>query len=143
MTVIARVNRRKPHLNLTPLIDVIFLLIVFFMLTSRFSLDSVIDAEVASSTAKSVKQTKTKNTVLIILDKDNKFKIWSEDGAGSKDFFSLGMLRSSITPLLVRDKNRELIIVVDDAITVQQSIQALEAAKIAGAKNVRLAEGAK
>ncbi len=39
-------HRRRP--SLTPMIDVVFLLLVFFMLASRFGLDSVIDMTLAA-----------------------------------------------------------------------------------------------
>ncbi|WP_234969168.1 ExbD/TolR family protein [Thalassovita mediterranea] len=38
--------RRKP--SLTPMIDVVFLLLVFFMLASRFGLDQVVEMPMAS-----------------------------------------------------------------------------------------------
>lgn len=40
-------RRRKP--SLTPMIDVVFLLLVFFMLASRFGLDQVLPMPLASS----------------------------------------------------------------------------------------------
>ena len=42
----APVRRRKP--SLTPMIDVVFLLLVFFMLTARFGLDNVIPLKSAT-----------------------------------------------------------------------------------------------
>ncbi|MDE4132212.1 biopolymer transporter ExbD [Phaeobacter sp. QD34_3] len=39
--------RRKP--SLTPMIDVVFLLLVFFMLASRFGVDAVIDLPLAGA----------------------------------------------------------------------------------------------
>ena len=42
-----RGHRRKP--SLTPMIDVVFLLLVFFMLASRFGLDQVLPMPLASS----------------------------------------------------------------------------------------------
>ncbi|MEP2758631.1 MAG: biopolymer transporter ExbD [Hyphomicrobiales bacterium] len=43
----AKPFRRKP--SLTPMIDVVFLLLVFFMLASRFGLDQVLPMPLASS----------------------------------------------------------------------------------------------
>ena len=40
-------HRRKP--SLTPMIDVVFLLLVFFMLASRFGMDQVISMPLASA----------------------------------------------------------------------------------------------
>ncbi|MDQ2093381.1 ExbD/TolR family protein [Rhodalgimonas zhirmunskyi] len=43
------IKRRKP--SLTPMIDVVFLLLVFFMLASRFGQDVVIDLPIGSGAA--------------------------------------------------------------------------------------------
>lgn len=45
----ARKYRRKP--SLTPMIDVVFLLLVFFMLASRFGIENVLPMPLASGTA--------------------------------------------------------------------------------------------
>ncbi|MBO9474840.1 biopolymer transporter ExbD [Shimia sp. R10_1] len=42
----SRTRRRKP--SLTPMIDVVFLLLVFFMLASRFGIDQVLPMPLAS-----------------------------------------------------------------------------------------------
>lgn len=141
MTIIARQHRKLPHMNLTPLIDVIFLLIVFFMLTSKFSLDKVIDTGVAPVASKAVSDNVQKNTVLIMLQKNGDFRLWSEDGAGSEQVLPINKLKEIVKPLLVRDKERELVIVVHESSNVQQAVAALEAVQIAGGKKVRLAEG--
>lgn len=141
MALIVRKHRRTPHLNLTPLIDVIFLLIVFFMLTSRFSLDSVLDAQIASASASTEKVSAKRNAVLVLLEDEKHFKLWSEDGAGSKELQSMAKLQSAVAPLLVRDKSREIIVVVKDETKVEQALQAMELIKHAGAQKIKLAEG--
>ncbi len=141
MATIARANRKKPNLNLTPLIDVIFLLIVFFMLTSKFSLDKVIDAGLAPVSSKSSNESTQSNTVLVLLEENGDFKLWSQDGAGENKLQPIIKLQKVIAPLLVRDKTRELVVVVHPKTTVQQAVSALGAVQQAGATKVRLAEG--
>ena len=41
------IRRRRP--NLTPMIDVVFLLLIFFMLVARFGVDKVIDINLPSA----------------------------------------------------------------------------------------------
>jgi biopolymer transport protein ExbD len=142
MLVIERGKRKIPHLNLTPLIDVIFLLIVFFMLTSKFALDEVMDIGLAPVSSKTFEQALTKgNMVLVLLGADATFKLWSEDGAGDSSSQKMANLQKTIKPLLVRHPEREIIIVVHTASTVQDAVSALEALKNTGAQNVRLAKG--
>ena len=141
MAIILRHHRKKPHLNLTPLIDVIFLLIVFFMLTSKFSLEQALDAGLAPISSKSVNEKVNSNTVLVLLEDNGDFKLWSEDGAGSAELQPISKLRKAVEPLLVRDKERELIVVVHEKNNVQQAITAIAALQQSGASKVRLAGG--
>ena len=140
MAAINRHYRKKPQLNLTPLIDVIFLLIVFFMLTSKFSLDKVIDAGLAPVSSTSKKEEVNSDTVLVMLQENGDFKLWSRDGVGDSKVHSASKLRESIEPLLVRDKGRELIIVIDEGNNVQQAVTAIGELQQAGAEKIRLAE---
>ena len=45
-------RRRRP--SLTPMIDVVFLLLIFFMLVARFGIDKVIDINLPSALSQSV-----------------------------------------------------------------------------------------
>ena len=45
------IRRRRP--NLTPMIDVVFLLLIFFMLVARFGVDKVIDINLPSALGQS------------------------------------------------------------------------------------------
>ena len=65
------IRRRRP--SLTPMIDVVFLLLIFFMLVARFGIDKVIDINLPSALGQSSKyegaprlvEIKTGNIVLL------------------------------------------------------------------------------
>jgi len=44
-------NQEEPEVNLTPLIDVVFLLLIFFMVSTTFKKDQAISIELPESTA--------------------------------------------------------------------------------------------
>ena len=48
MTFVPEISRPRRRPSLTPMIDVVFLLLVFFMLASRFGVDQVIQLPLAS-----------------------------------------------------------------------------------------------
>lgn len=142
MLTIARQNRKKiSGLNLTPLIDVIFLLMVFFMLTSRFALDQVLNLGLVPIASTPVSEAKPGNTILVLLDADGKFQLWSEDGSKSEDALPLSSLKAAIVPLLRKQESRPVVIVTDAKSSVQQAVSAMESVRDGGAKNVRLARG--
>lgn len=49
-------QRDSPDINLTPLIDVVFLLLIFFMVSTTFSRESELSIELPEATAKPVEQ---------------------------------------------------------------------------------------
>ena len=76
----ARYKKKRALLtpDLTPLIDVVFLLLIFFIVSSTFNKYGSIKVELPTSTMESVKE---ENEALeIIIDKDNKYFInYKED----------------------------------------------------------------
>ena len=71
-------RRRKPiPISLTPLIDVVFILLIFFMLATRFSQERVIDVQAPDSApAKAVSASRLDvRSVTIIIHNDGSYEI--------------------------------------------------------------------
>ena len=62
-------KRESAKLDLTPLIDVVFLLIIFFMVTTTFNNFGSVQIDLPSST---IQQTDKNKSIEIIIDKDGK-----------------------------------------------------------------------
>ena len=77
-------SRESAKLDLTPLIDVVFLLIIFFMVTTTFNNFGSVQIDLPSST---IQQTDKTKSIEIIIDKDGNYHI-SEDGKISQIQFS-------------------------------------------------------
>lgn len=77
-------KRESAKLDLTPLIDVVFLLIIFFMVTTTFNNFGSVQIDLPSST---IQQTDKNKSIEIIIDKDGNYHI-SEDGKISQVQFS-------------------------------------------------------
>ena len=77
-------KRESAKLDLTPLIDVVFLLIIFFMVTTTFNNFGSVQIDLPSST---IQQTDKNKSIEIIIDKDGKYYI-SEDGKITQVQFS-------------------------------------------------------
>ncbi|MDD7391480.1 ExbD/TolR family protein [Fusobacterium gastrosuis] len=71
-----RKKRTSVQPDLTPLIDVVFLLIIFFMVTTTFNNFGSIQVDLPSST---IEKTDKNKSIEIIIDKDEKYHI-SDNG---------------------------------------------------------------
>lgn len=71
-----RKERTKIQADLTPLIDVVFLLIIFFMVTTTFDNFGAVEIDLPSST---IEDTNKNKSIEVIIDKDSNYFI-SEDG---------------------------------------------------------------
>ncbi|MGQ9688068.1 MAG: ExbD/TolR family protein [Desulfobaccales bacterium] len=72
MIEFARRKRKHDHINLTPLVDVVFLLLLFFMLTSHFVSAPVIKIALPES---KTSEPEVKDEVLITIAKDGQLFI--------------------------------------------------------------------
>lgn len=85
-----RSKKQPPHVDLTPMVDLAFLLITFFMLVTTFNKPNVMDLGLPAK-PKDEKQmpkdieVKLSNSITIIVGKDNKVFWHQQDQAGLND----------------------------------------------------------
>lgn len=109
-----RIKRRSGGtlvLEITPLIDVVFLLIIFFMVTTTFNNFGSVQIDLPSST---IQQTDKNKSIEIIIDKDGKYYI-SEDGKITQVQFSDldTYLKSAKEATVSADKNLKYQTIMD------------------------------
>jgi len=127
-------QEEEPQLNLTPLIDVVFLLLIFFMVSTTFDKEAELSIDLPEADGTPVKVEK-------------KFKIEiSIDGQGHyfinkrrlKDD-SLKNLKRAIELTKATHKNIQVVISSDKNTPYQSFIRAMDAAKQLGLEHVNLA----
>ena len=109
-----RIKRRSGGtlvLEITPLIDVVFLVIIFFMVTTTFNNFGSVQIDLPSST---IQQTDKNKSIEIIIDKDGKYYI-SEDGKITQVQFSDldAYLKSAKEATVSADKNLKYQTIMD------------------------------
>ena len=109
-----RIKRRSGGtlvLEITPLIDVVFLLIIFFMVTTTFNNFGSVQIDLPSST---IQQTDKNRSIEIIVDKDGNYHI-SEDGKITQvQFADLdSYLKSAKEATVSADKNLKYQTIMD------------------------------
>ena len=104
-------KRESAKLDLTPLIDVVFLLIIFFMVTTTFNNFGSVQIDLPSST---IQQTDKNKSIEIIIDKDGNYYI-SQDGKITQVQFSdLDVyLKSAKEATVSADKNLKYQTIMD------------------------------
>ena len=105
----------RTDVSLTPLIDVVFLLLIFFMVTTTFNQHANLRVELPD--ASNAVQSNEENKVEVIIDKNGQYFI---DGTSLLDQQS----RTLVTALgkIVKDRNTEKILIRADAQAPHQSV---------------------
>jgi len=137
---IRTLKRRRGELKveLTPLIDIVFLLLIFFMVATTFEdLSSSINIELPTSSSKNIINVKSLEVRISedlsyqIVTKDNEGKVALKDAA--KDEIK-GILDESLKSM----KNKTVVISADKKVSYQSLVEVLDIAKSAGAKSLDL-----
>jgi biopolymer transport protein ExbD len=84
----------EPEVNLTPLIDVVFLLLIFFMVSTTFEQQSRIQIELPEATATAAET--EDETLEIVIDSQGRYFIGERQVVNSE----VKTLKSAISPLL-------------------------------------------
>ena len=123
--------KRKNAISLTPLIDVVFILLLFFMLTSSFVPWRIVDTPLSvASDAQALPQEKDN---LILTLKQNDDQVWVDGQAVS---FS----DQSRFQALVTDHNEGVFIIkAEDGVTLQTLMHLADRLKLNGANTVSIA----
>ena len=118
------------NLNLTPLIDIVFLLLIFFMLTANFIQNEGVKVNVPE-TKSSPSEVKNKN-LIIYLTKDNKIYFKGK-------FMNSNELFHEISYEINKNPTKVIILKSDKDATVDKAVEILDIAKRAGAKKFVIA----
>ena len=106
-----RKKRKMASLDLTPLIDVVFLLLVFFMVSTTFNRYGRIDIEIPTS---KVEEKVEDSKVEIVIDKDENYFIIKDGKTSSMDIDRLPEYLEGIKEVSITgDKNLKYQTVMD------------------------------
>ncbi len=117
------------EINLTPLIDMVFILLIFFVVTSSFVKESGI--EVNRPSAKSAERQEHGN---IIISVSKSGEIWID-----RRKVSMSALRANVERLHAENPEGSVIIASDRDARTGVLVQALDQARLAGVANVSIA----
>lgn len=121
--------RLKVEIPLTPLIDIVFLLLIYFLLTTNFMVDEGIKIKLPQAKA-SAPQTEKEITVYV--DRQGRAFLGTEE-------VSLAMLFDRLKEMIGGKKNKLVVIRADRAVILNKAVKVMDVAKAAGAGRLCLA----
>ena len=129
ITAARRGRKGNLELNIAPLIDMVFILLIFFLVTTSFVKETGVDiSRPAASTAVS----KTGTTILIGVTKDNTVHM-------DKREIDPRAVRANVERSLAENPEAAVVIVADKESLTGLVINVMDNCKLAGAENVALA----
>ena len=127
-------------INLTPLIDIVFLLLIFFMVSTTFQRETELEIALPEASAKT-KVTEVASAVVLEIDSDGVYRLgiradgeWSEVLSVSAD-----KLSETLDGISTKHETTTLIIKADAKTRHQAVVRALDAAQRAGLKKIKFA----
>ena len=124
-----REKKELISINITPLIDIVFLLLVFFMLATSFIQKSTI--EINLSSGKTVKIDNAKNTAVVILNKKGLIYL-------NNKLIKVTNIRNEINNIVEKNPKYRILIKSHKKVPVQKVIRLIEEVRLAGTDNIKL-----
>lgn len=124
-------QKKEPDqaVDISPLIDMVFILLIFFMVSTTFVKDMKLDLERPGATSASRASSKT---IKVYLDNqaqtyiDNQpVKVWA--------------LQSKLRDMLRASTEKSVLVVTDETVPVEKLIEVVDQCRMSGAKDVAVA----
>ena len=136
-----RIKRRSGGtlvLEITPLIDVVFLLLIFFMLATSFDERSAFKIDLPESTAAKTKSTLKEVQVLVDKDRNVYLRYTDNSGKSQNEKLDLTSFVSVVSEKLNNSENKDVIISADKDIDYGFIVEIMSLLKESGASAINI-----
>lgn len=110
-------NKVTPEFNMSSMTDIVFLLLIFFMLTSTMVTTNALDLVLPKAKGK----TDSNKNVAVSINKDLEFFI-------DKDKVSEDELEAKLLPLFTEDKEKAIILRAEEGVPIEKAVSVLDIA---------------
>ena len=124
-----RRERIKVQAPLTPLIDVVFLLLIYFLLTTNYMVDEGIKIKLPQARASAPQ---TEETITVYVDQQGRAFLGTEE-------VSIARLFDRLKEMIGSQENKLVVIRADRAVILNKAVKVMDIAKAAGAGRLCLA----
>ena len=136
-----RIKRRSGGtlvLEITPLIDVVFLLLIFFMLATSFDERSAFKIDLPKSTTAKTKSTLQEVQVLVDKDRNVYVRYTDNSGKSQNEKLDLTSFVSVVSEKLNNSENKDVIISADKDIDYGFIVEIMSLLKESGASAINI-----
>ena len=136
-----RIKRRSGGtlvLEITPLIDVVFLLLIFFMLATSFDERSAFKIDLPKSTAAKTKSTLKEVQVLVDKEKNIYLRYTDNSGKSKSEKLDLSSFVSVVSEKLNTSESKDVMISADKAIDYGFIVEIMSLLKESGATAINI-----
>ena len=136
-----RIKRRSGGtlvLEITPLIDVVFLLLIFFMLATSFDERSAFKIDLPKSTAAKTKSTLKEVQVLVDKEKNIYLRYTNNSGKSQSEKLDLSSFVSVVSEKLNTSESKDVMISADKAIDYGFIVEIMSLLKESGATAINI-----
>jgi biopolymer transport protein ExbD len=116
-------------IDLSPLIDMTFLLLIFFMVTTTFVDD--VEMRIERPGASSAETVQQRSIRVAVTASGNVFV--------NGELVDVYMLQSTLRPALEQVESRHVVVVADRSVLTEQLVEVIDQCRLAGARDVALA----
>jgi biopolymer transport protein ExbD len=119
----------EAEVNLTPMLDVVFIMLIFFIVTASFVKEAGIDVNRPNA---ATAERKEKGNILVAISEDN--QIWID-----RRQVDPRALRANIERMHAENPNAAVVIQADEESKTKLLVLVMDAARMAGVTNVSIA----
>jgi biopolymer transport protein ExbD len=124
-----QVQQDESELDITPMLDIVFIMLIFFIVTTSFVKESGIEVN-APSASSAVSQDKASIFVAI----NNEGDVWID-----KRQVDVATVRAIVARLHTNNPEGAVVIQADKAVSAETLMNVMDQVKLAGVKNIALA----
>jgi biopolymer transport protein ExbD len=124
-----RKNRFQVQVPLTGLIDIVFLLLIYFLLTTNFLVDEGIKIKLPQASASAPQ---TEEVITVYVDKEGRIYLGTQE-------VSYAVLFDSLKEKMGGRENSLVVVRADRAVILNKAVKVMDIAKAAGAGRLCLA----
>ena len=131
ITAARNTKKKNIELNMAPLIDMVFILLIFFLVTTSFVKETGVDINRPTATTATSKE---KANILVGITEDNLIYM-------DKREIDIRAVRANVERAIAENPEASVVIVADRESRTGVTIKVMDGCRLAGAKNISVAAG--